>query len=47
MSITGFMAAYKRVWEAQDSEGFAALFLPDGRYWNTPFQVQSEEVRIG
>jgi len=40
MAITDFMAAYKRVWEGQDSAGFAALFTPDGRYWNTPFQVQ-------
>ena len=41
MSIHDFMAAYKRVWEAQDSQGFAALFQPDGRYHNTPFQVQT------
>ena len=40
MSIHDFMAAYKRVWEAQDSDGFAALFTTDGQYWNTPFQVQ-------
>ncbi|WP_146344816.1 nuclear transport factor 2 family protein [Falsiphaeobacter marinintestinus] len=40
MTIHDFMAAYKRVWEGQDSEGFAALFLEDGQYWNTPFQVQ-------
>lgn len=40
MNIHEFMAAYKRVWEAQDSKGFAALFTPDGRYHNTPFQVQ-------
>jgi hypothetical protein len=36
------MAAYQRVWEAQDSEGFAALFAPGGRYWNTPFQSQDD-----
>ncbi len=41
MTIHDFMAAYKRVWEAQDSEGFAALFTPDGQYHNTPFQVQA------
>lgn len=41
MSIQDFMQAYQRVWEAQDSEGFAALFTPDGQYWNTPFQVQT------
>jgi len=40
MTIDAFMAAYKRVWEGQDSEGFAALFIEDGQYWNTPFQVQ-------
>jgi hypothetical protein len=40
MSIDAFMAAYKRVWEGQDSEGFADLFTVDGAYWNTPFQVQ-------
>lgn len=40
MSIHDFMAAYKRVWEARDSDGFAALFTADGQYWNTPFQVQ-------
>ena len=40
MDIHGFMAAYKRVWEGQDKHGFAALFTPAGRYWNTPFQVQ-------
>ena len=40
MGIHSFMAAYERVWEAQDSPGFAALFTPDGRYHNTPFQVQ-------
>ncbi len=40
MSIRNFMAAYKRVWEGQDSDGFAALFHPDGHYQNTPFDVQ-------
>jgi hypothetical protein len=40
MTIHDFMAAYRRVWIGQDSEGFADLFLPDGKYWNTPFQVQ-------
>ncbi|MEW5420559.1 nuclear transport factor 2 family protein [Amorphus sp. 3PC139-8] len=41
MGIHDFMAAYKRVWEGQDSQGFASLFTPDGRYHNTPFQVQA------
>ena len=46
MGISDFMAAYKRVWEGQDSDGFAALFTQDGTYWNTPFQVQdSPEAR--
>lgn len=40
MSISAFMAAYKRVWEGQDSAGFAALFTPDGQYHNTPFAMQ-------
>ncbi len=40
MSIYDFMAAYKRVWESQDSTGFAALFTPDGSYHNTPFARQ-------
>ncbi|GAB4286741.1 MAG: hypothetical protein Kow0058_06300 [Roseovarius sp.] len=42
MDIDSFMAAYKRVWEGQDSEGFAALFTESGEYWNTPFQVQRD-----
>ena len=41
MYIHHFMAAYKRVWEAKDSTGFAALFTPLGCYHNTPFQVQT------
>ena len=41
MSIHDFMAAYKRTWEGQDSEGFAGLFTEDGEYWNTPFQCQN------
>lgn len=40
------MAAYKRVWEGQDSAGFAALFAVDGRYFNTPFQVQTSAVEL-
>jgi len=41
MDIHHFMAAYKRVWEAKDPAGFAALFTPCGSYHNTPFQVQT------
>lgn len=44
MDIHGFMAAYKRVWEGQDSAGFAALFTPDGAYHNTPFDEQKGRV---
>jgi hypothetical protein len=46
MDIHDFMAAYKRVWEAQDSQGFAALFTADGQYHNTPFQVQTGPVEL-
>ncbi|UWQ89932.1 nuclear transport factor 2 family protein [Rhodobacteraceae bacterium M382] len=46
MSIQDFMQAYQRVWEAQDSQGFAALFAPDGQYWNTPFQVQTGPTEL-
>jgi len=46
MSIHDFMAGYKRVWEGQDSEGFAALFAPGGRYHNTPFQVQDTPEKL-
>ena len=46
MNIHEFMEAYKRVWESQDSEGFASLFTENGSYHNTPFQVQdSPETR--
>jgi hypothetical protein len=41
VAIDDFMQGYKRVWEGQDSPGFAALFCPDGQYHNTPFQVQT------
>jgi len=46
MPIHDFMAAYKRVWEGQDSQGFAALFTPDGTYHNTPFQVQAGPTEL-
>lgn len=35
-----FMQGYKAAWEQRDPDMFAALFQPDGRYHNTPFQVQ-------
>jgi len=34
------MEGYKAAWERRDPSMFAALFRPDGRYHNTPFQVQ-------
>ncbi len=40
MDIESFMRGYKRAWEQRDDALFASLFLPDGRYHNTPFQVQ-------
>lgn len=47
MNIHEFMAAYKNVWETQDSEGFASLFTENGCYHNTPFQIQdSPELQV-
>ena len=40
MNIEAFMQGYKTAWERRDPALFAALFQPDGRYHNTPFQVQ-------
>ncbi|HET9821598.1 MAG TPA: nuclear transport factor 2 family protein [Burkholderiaceae bacterium] len=40
MDIDTFMHGYKVAWEARDPAMFAALFRSDGRYHNTPFQVQ-------
>ena len=34
------MQGYQAAWERRDPSLFAALFEPDGRYHNTPFQVQ-------
>lgn len=46
MGIHEFMAGYKAVWEARDPAGFAALFHEDGRYHNTPFQVQTGREQL-
>jgi hypothetical protein len=40
MNIHDFMLGYKAAWEARDPAMFAALFQVDGKYHNTPFQVQ-------
>ena len=40
MDIQGFMEGYKAAWEQRDPAAFASLFHTDGRYHNTPFQVQ-------
>lgn len=40
MDIQSFMDGYKAAWEQRDPGMFAALFLPEGQYHNTPFQVQ-------
>jgi hypothetical protein len=40
VNIEQFMLGYKAAWEQRDPAMFAALFLPDGQYHNTPFQVQ-------
>lgn len=46
MDIARFMQGYKTAWEQRDDALFASLFLPDGRYHNTPFQVQRGTVEL-
>ena len=46
MDIERFMQGYKAAWEQRDETMFAALFLPDGEYRNTPFQVQRGEAQL-
>jgi hypothetical protein len=46
LDIQKFMEGYKAAWEARDPSMFAALFHPDGRYHNTPFQVQSGREQL-
>lgn len=46
MDIKQFMNGYKAAWERQDESMFAALFLPDGQYHNTPFQVQRGHAQL-
>jgi hypothetical protein len=40
VNIEEFMLGYKAAWEQRNPAMFALLFLPDGEYHNTPFQVQ-------
>lgn len=46
MDIHQFMQGYKNAWEQRDPDRFAALFAPDGRYHNTPFQVQQGRTAL-
>jgi hypothetical protein len=46
MTIESFMQGYKAAWEARDPAMFAALFHPQGRYHNTPFQVQQGSAEL-
>lgn len=46
MNIQQFMQGYKAAWEARDESMFAALFREDGRYHNTPFQVQTGRAQL-
>lgn len=46
MDIHRFMQGYQAAWEQRDPSKFAALFQPDGRYHNTPFQVQRGTAQL-
>lgn len=46
MNIQEFMQGYKVAWEARDPAMFAALFHADGKYHNTPFQVQTGKPEL-
>ena len=46
VDIEQFMQGYKAAWEGRDDEMFARLFLPEGRYHNTPFAVQIGHVQL-
>lgn len=46
MNIQAFMLGYQAAWQQRDPERFAALFLPDGEYHNTPFQVQRGRAEL-
>lgn len=46
MDIQKFMEGYKAAWEQRDPTMFAALFHVDGKYHNTPFQVQRGRAEL-
>ena len=46
MNIEAFMLGYQAAWEQRNPAMFAALFLPDGQYHNTPFQVQRGTAQL-
>lgn len=46
MDIARFMQGYKAAWEQRDEAAFAALFLPDGIYRNTPFATQRGTAQL-
>lgn len=46
MNIQDFMDGYKSAWENRDPAMFAGLFHDDGKYHNTPFQVQTGRAEL-
>jgi limonene-1,2-epoxide hydrolase len=46
MTIEQFMHGYKSAWERRDDTAFAALFVEDGIYENTPFAVQRGRAQL-
>ena len=46
MNIDQFMRGYQAAWEQRNPAMFAALFVPDGKYHNTPFQVQQGTAQL-
>ena len=46
MNIDSFMQGYQTAWEQRSPQQFADLFLPDGEYHNTPFQVQRGSAQL-
>jgi hypothetical protein len=46
MNIDQFMQGYKTAWERRDPVLFAALFEPEGKYHNTPFQMQQGSAQL-